>query len=150
MNGALKLKAGDAEDLEVLSARLQDAVGRLKDFVWLPKERRFAALLNRFRWEEAGGGNAKDKGSRVQAALRFDGVSRVQSQNVKLGAPQAVVSLLAIRFMPKGAEDPGGVIELTLAGGGAFRLTVECIDAELADLTRPWAARAKPDHEDRA
>ena len=142
MSGALKLKAGDAEDLEVISARLQDAVGRLKDFVWLPKERRFAVLLNRFRWE------ARGPASRVQAALRFDGVSKVQSQNVKLGAPEAVVSLLAIRFTP--GEEPGGMVELTLAGGGAFRLSVECIDAELADLTRPWTARAKPDHKDQA
>lgn len=150
MKGALKLKAGDAEDLEVISARLQDAVGRLNDFVWLPRERRFAVLLNRFRWEEVKGQNPKDKGSRVQAALRFDGVSRVQTQNVKLGAPEAVVSLLAIRFTPKGGDDPGGMVELTLAGGGAFRLAVECIDAELADLTRPWTARARPAHEDRA
>ena len=142
MSGALKLKAGDAEDLEVISARLQDAVGRLKDFVWLPKERRFALLLNRFRWE------AKGPASRVQAALRFDSVSKVQSQNVKLGAPEAVVSLLTIRFTP--GEDPGGVVELTLAGGGAFRLAVECIDAELADLTGPWTARAKPAHKDQA
>ena len=148
MSGALKLKASDAEDLEVISARLQDAVGRLKDFIWLPKERRFAVALNRFRWEDAKGQN-RDKGTRVQAALRFDCVSRVQSQNVRLGAPEAVVSLLAIRFAPAGGEDPGGVVELILAGGGAFRLTVECIDAELADLTRPWAARAKPRHDDR-
>ena len=53
------------------------------------------------------------------------------------------MSLLAIRFTPLGEGDPGGMIELILAGGGAFRLTVECIDAELADLTRPWAARGK-------
>ena len=41
------------------------------------------------------------------------------------------------------------MIELVLAGGGAFRLTVECIDAELADMTGAWAAqrRGKPDHE---
>ena len=39
------------------------------------------------------------------------------------------------------------LIELVLAGGGAFRLTVECIDAELADMTSAWAARGKPDHE---
>ena len=144
MSGRIKLKAGDAEDLEIISARLQDAVGRLKDFVWLPKERRFVALLNRFRWEQV-----KGQGTRVQAALRFDGVSKVQSQKVKLGAPDAIVSLLALRFTPLGEGDPGGMIELILAGGGAFRLTVECIDAELADLTRPWAARAKPDHKDK-
>ena len=136
----LKLKAADAEDLEILSARLQDAAGKLKDFVWLPKQRRFAALVNRFRWEDA-------KPTRVRAGLHFDGVLSVQSQNVKLGAPDAVVSLLAIRFQSNGGEDPAGVIELVLAGGGAVRLTVECIDAELADLTGPWAARARPNHD---
>lgn len=148
MSGALKLKAADAEDIEMISARLQDGIGRLKDFVWLPRERRFAVALNRFRWEAAK--DQRDKGTRVRAALRFDGVSKVQSHNVKRGAPDALVSLLAIRFTPAGGDDPGGTIELTLAGGGAFRLTVECIDAELADLTRPWTARAKPDHKDQA
>lgn len=82
--------------------------------------------------------------------MRFDGVANVQSQYIKRGAPDAIISLLAIRFTPGGEGDPGGMVELTLAGGGAFRLTVECIDAELADLTRPWAARGKPSHEDRA
>lgn len=144
----MKLAAGDAEDLEILSARLQDAVGTLKDFAWLPKQRRFAAVVNRYRWEDA-----KGRGTRVRAGLHFDSVLKVQSQNVKLGAPGAMVSLLAIRFTPNapadGGEDPGGVIELVLAGGGAIRLTAECIDAELADLTGPWAARGRPRHEDR-
>jgi hypothetical protein len=143
MSKCLRLKAVDREDLEVLSARTQDAVGRLKDFAWLPKERRFAAVLNRFRWEEG------KKPTRVRSALRFDGVSKVQSRNVKLGAGDAVVSLLAIGFTPNGGEDPGGVIELVLAGGGAVRLSVECIEAELTDLTGPWAARGRPRHEDR-
>jgi len=142
MSGLLKLAAADAEDLEMLSARSQDAVGKLKDFAWLPKQRRFVALVNRFRWEEA-----KGPGTRVQAVLRFDSVSKVQSVNVKQGAPDAVVSLLAIKFIPASESDPAGIIELALAGGGTIRLTVECIDAELADQTAPWAARAKPDHE---
>jgi hypothetical protein len=99
----------------------------------------------RYRWEDANRGN----GSRVRAGLHFDGVLKVESQNVKRGAPDAVVSLLAIQFTPDGdAENPGGLIELQLAGGGGFRLTVECIDASLRDLTGPWAAIARPDHED--
>jgi hypothetical protein len=145
MTGLLKLAAADAEDLEMLSARLQDAVGKLKDFAWLPKQRRFAAMVNRYRWEDV-----KGPGTRVRAVLRFDSVSKVQSVNVKQGAPDAVVSLLAIKFIPDGEGDPAGVIELALAGGGTIQLTVECIDAELADQTGPWTARAKPSHEDRA
>ncbi len=145
MTKKLKLTAADAEDLQMLSARLQDAAGKLKDFVWLPKQRRFAVLLNRFRWEDA-----KGPATRVRAALRFDGVSKVQSFAVKQGAPDAVVALLAITFTPNGEGDPAGTVELVLAGGGAIRLAVECIDAELADQTGPWAARARPSHEDRS
>ena len=140
----LKLAAGDAEDLEVLSARLQDAVFKLKDVSWQPKQRRFAAVVNRLQWEAGGK-------TRVRAGLHFGGVLKVQSSHVKLGADEAVVSILALRFAPNGAKeneeaDPGGVIEIVLAGGGAIRLTVECIEAELADMTAPWAARATPDH----
>jgi hypothetical protein len=136
----LRLAAADAEDLEILSARLQDAAGKLKNFTWLPKKRRFAALLNRLQWEEGGK-------TRVRAGLHFDGVLKVQSSKVKLGAGEAVVSLLALRFEPAGGDDPGGVVEIVLAGGGAIRLTVECIDAELADITGPWAALGVPDHD---
>jgi DUF2948 family protein len=136
----LRLVAADAEDLEVISARLQDAVLKLKDVAWQPKKRRFAAVVNRLQWEEGGK-------TRVRAGLHFDGVLKVQSSKVKLGAGEAVIALLAARFTSNGGEDPGGVIELVLAGGGAIRLTVECIDAELSDLTAPWAARGTPDHD---
>lgn len=137
----LRLAAQDGEDLEVLSARLQDAVAKLKDMVWLPKKRRFAVLVNRLQWEEGGK-------TRVRAGLHFDGVLKVQSSQVKLGLSEAVVSILAVRFTAAGSEDPGGEIEIVLAGGGAIRLTVECLDAELADITGPWAAIATPDHGD--
>lgn len=136
----LRLVAADAEDLEIMSARLQDAVLKLKDVAWQPKKHRFAAVVNRLQWENGGK-------SRVRAGLHFDGVLKVQSSKVKLGAGDAVIDLLAVRFTPNGGEDPGGLVELVLAGGGAIRLTVECIDAELVDLTAPWAARATPDHD---
>jgi hypothetical protein len=136
----LRLAAGDAEDLQILSARLQDAVLKLKDVSWQPKKRRLAAVVNRLVWEKGGK-------TRVRAGLHFDSVLKVQSHKVKLGADEAVIALLAATFTPNGGEDPGGVVELVLAGGGAIRLTVECVEAELADLTQPWAARGTPDHE---
>jgi hypothetical protein len=141
----MKLAAADREDLEIISARLQDATALLKNIAWLPKQRRFAALFNRYRWEDA---KHDGKGTRVRAGLHFECVTKVESRNIKRGAPDAVVSLLAITFTPAGNDDPGGVIELLLAGGGAFRLSVECIDAELSDLTGPWEARGRPRHED--
>jgi len=139
----MKLVAADTEDLEILSARLQDAVGKLKEFAWLPRQHRFACVLNRYRWEETAGA----RGSRVRSGLKFDGVLDVKSQNIKRGAPEAVVSLLAIKYTGNPELDPGGVVELLLAGGGVIRLNVECIDVELSDLTGPWEARARPSHD---
>ena len=140
----LTLAAEDGEDLDIISARLQDAVAPLKDLVWLPKSRRFAALFNRFKWED---GRAKTD-LRVRSLLHFDDVLSAQSKGLKRGAPDAVVSLLAIRFTPKETEDPGGTVELVFAGGGSIRLEVECIDAGLSDVSGDWAARGRPDHDE--
>jgi len=140
---ALTLAAQDGEDLEIISARLQDAVAKVGDLKYLPKARRFAGVFNRFQWE-----NGKPGNLRVRSGLHFDGVLSVKSKNIKLGAPGAVLSLLAIRFTPKGEGDPSGTVELTFSGGGVMQLDVECLDAALADMTGPWAARGRPSHEE--
>ena len=139
----LVLAAADADDLETISARLQDAVGQVKDLVYLPKSRRFAGLFNRFKWESAGARS----GTRIRAGLHIEGVLSAKSCKMRTSNPDAVASLLAIRFHPSGGEDPGGVIELVFSGGGVLKLDVECIDVELADLSGEWAARGRPVHE---
>jgi hypothetical protein len=139
----LVLAAEDAADLEAISARLQDAVTRVKDLVHLPRTRRFAGVFNRFKWESPG----RHSGRRVRAGLHIDGVLSAKCFRLKPDRPDAVASLLAIRFQPKGGEDPGGFIELLFAGGGTLRLEVECISAELCDLSGEWAARRRPVHE---
>ncbi len=136
----LRLIAQSEDDLPVLSAALQDAAGQLGDFVYEPKARRFTIALNRFRWEAV----KARRGERVRAALQISSVLEASSQRLRQGAPDAVVSLLAMTFEP--GEAPGGVLLMTFAGGGALRLTVECIDVTLADVSAPWAAARRPDH----
>jgi hypothetical protein len=138
------LAAEDAEDLGIISAQLQDAVAQVKDFVWLPKSRRFAAVVNRFKWEAAL--KRRSDNLRVRSRLVFDSVSSVKSFRIKHD-PDAVADLLAIRFTGRGDEDPSGIVELVFAGGGAIRLEVECIDASLTDVSSEWAALGRPDHE---
>jgi hypothetical protein len=142
------LAAQDAEDLEILSAKLQDAVARVGDLVWLPKQRRFAGLFNRFKWEAAEERKGNGDNLRVRAGLHIDAVLSAKSSNILRGAPEAVLSLLAIRFDPKGGEDPGGTIHMQFSGGGAIRLEVECIDAGLEDVSGDWAALGRPAHPD--
>ena len=137
----LRLIAHDEEDLKILSAHLQDAVVKMGEIAYLPQSRRFAMVLNRYCWEE----NAvKRAGLRMRAGLHFDGVLKVQVQNLRQDAPDAVLELLAVAFTP-GAEGAGS-IALSFAGGGKIRLEVECIDAALTDLAGPWPAAARPEH----
>ncbi len=143
----LILAAEDEEDLQVISARLQDAVAKVQDLVWLPRAGRFAALFNRFKWEEAERKNGKGDNVRVRAGLYFDRVRSVKSAKITRANPDAVVALLAIRFTAAGDDDPAGVVELIFAGGGTIRMDVECIDAGLSDVSGEWAALRRPLHD---
>ncbi len=141
----LRLMAGDEEDLGVISACLQDAVGKLGDMAWLPDERRFVLVVNRFVWECAGERRAGPF-VRVRAGLHFDDVKAAQFQHLRTEAKEAVVELLAIRF--EAAADGEGVLVLDFAGGGALRLEVESVNAYMSDISEPWRTRAKPIHEE--
>ena len=147
--GSLKLLALDPEDLTVLAAHLQDAVGVIGDLAYLPRERRFVAILNRYDWAKAVAGEATGKGERRRAALRIERVLKAQVQGIDLTHKGEVVSVLTAQFEPEGnpEETPGGLLTLLLAGGGAIRLQVECIEAVLEDLGPVWAARGAPDHD---
>lgn len=148
----LKLIAFDSEDLAVLSAHLQDAVVRVDEMMYLPREKRFVALASRFDWAAAMGAGAEMRKSlrRRRAALRFERVEAAKVQGIDLRAGKGVLSLLAIQFAPAGQDDPAGVIVLTFSGGAAIRLEVECIEAELKDLGAAWRARGLPQHPERA
>ena len=141
----LRLMAGDEEDLGVISACLQDAVAKLGDFAFLPDERRFAFVANRFLWE-CGGASLAGPFARVRVGMHFDDVKAAQFQHLRTDAKDSVVELLAVRF--EAGEDGGGAVMLDFAGGGAVRLEVESVNAYMSDISDPWRARAKPSHED--
>ena len=143
----LKLVALDEEDLGVIAAHLQDAVMRLDGIVFLPEEKRFALVLNRFDWVQFLAGGKSDAGANVRrrTALRFEHVSAVQQQHIAQQAAGTVLSLLTIAFQP--TEAPAGQITLIFAGGAAIRLMVDCIEAELRDLGGAWSAANRPDHD---
>src|SRR4029453_5385423 len=65
----LKLQAIDEEALAVLSAHIQDAVLKVGDLPYLPKEKRFAIAMNRFGWEVD---DHQDVHQRRRSALVFD------------------------------------------------------------------------------
>lgn len=143
----LRLMAVDAEDLQVMSALLQDAVFPASEMSWTPADRRFAILLNRFRWEDAQGASERRRDfERVQSVLVIEDVQGVQSQGVKKGDADTILSLLSIVF--EAAENGSGRVVFNLAGDGAIACEVDALEAVLKDVTRPYIApsRKAPSH----
>lgn len=140
----LNLGALDAGDLEVISSLAQDAVFPMSEMTWRAGERRFALLLNRFRWEDDG--RDRHGPERVRSLLVVDNVLRVASQGIDRHEKDMILSLLAIAFEP--GQDGAGHVLLTLAGDGAIRLEVEALEVTLKDVTRPYGAPSgkAPDH----
>jgi hypothetical protein len=138
----LKLVALDKEDIEIMSAHLQDAVVKAADVHWRPSEKRLVIALNRFDWEAAH--RAAPEFRRRRAALRFDRVSACKCRNCTAAEKDQVLNLLAVSF--EETDQPAGVITLTFSGGAALRLEVECLEAELADLGPVWVTECCPAH----
>ena len=134
----LRLLAEDAEDLPVIASATQDAVCRIGDIVFESKARRLTISMNRYRWEGPGG-------ERVRAALQIGGVLGVKARRLRRTAKDAVLELLSLDFTP--GEAPGGVLTFQFAGDGDLAVTVECVDAILADLSEPWSTPRRPTHE---
>lgn len=131
----LRLLAEDADDLQIMSAALQDAIVHPAEIVWDRRGRTLTIELSRFCWECGG--------TRVRAAMQFGDVLSVQSRRLPRGEG-VPLELLAMDFLPLDA--PGGVVVLMFAAGGDLKIEVECLDAVVTDLSERWPARAAPAH----
>ncbi|MET3662695.1 DUF2948 family protein [Aquamicrobium ahrensii] len=139
----LRLIALDEQDLNVISAHVQDAVMKVRDLQYLPDERRFVLAMNRFAWERKSGFLRK-KNERRQSVLHFDRVLGAKAAGIARDKPDEVLSLLAVSFVA--TDKPAGIVELVFSGGGAIMLDVECVEARLADTGGVWQASSRPAH----
>jgi hypothetical protein len=139
--GPLRLRALDGDDLTVISALVQDAVVTVGEVGYLRRHRRFAALVNRFRWE----GPTRTP-ERVRSMLVIENVTAVRSQGVDPRDKDTVLSVLSLGWEP--GEDGTGRILVTLAGDGLLAVEVEALEVLLQDVTKPYVApsRKAPSH----
>ncbi len=134
----LRLLAMDSEDLRVISALVQDSVFPASEMKWDVRARRFAILLNRFRWEISASTGRRKNYERVQSVLVVEDVMKVASTGIDRKDKDLVLSLLAITFEP--GPDGTGRVLLALAGDGDIALDVETLEVKLKDVTRPYVA----------
>jgi hypothetical protein len=143
----LKLRAEDEADLTVLSSVLQDALVPVGDLVYLPDEKRFVMMANRFVWEECTDvtlppeSASKEVYHRVHCGVCFETVTAVKKRGIEQGDGARVLELLALK-------PDGRAIELLFAGGAAIRLETERLFAHVADVDEPWPTQWRPRHPD--
>ena len=157
----IKLRARDAEDMAVIAAWLQDALVPVVDMAYLPREKRFVMVVNRFCWENSPAGappqpvepvaaeaegdasftDADDRPPyRVNCGLCFDRVRAVKLRGFELRQKDQILNLLTIETRPR-------EIVLHFSDDAAIRLEVGMIACHLEDLGEPWPTRWRPDHD---
>lgn len=142
----LKLSALDVEDLNVISAHMQDAVILIGDMKFLPARHQFVIVANRFDWEQVqNGAKGTESFKRRRTGLHFNRVLTAKAQGINQKREDGVLELLSITF--EETEAPSGNITLALAGGGTLLLSVECIEVQMSDLGVEWPTKNKPEHD---
>jgi hypothetical protein len=138
----LKLKALDSEDLQVISAALQDSLVAVRDIAWMAQEKQFALVANRFRWEAVP--DAEGAWSRCHTVLGFSEIGAVRHADMPLSEPDRILGLLAIES--EEAEGGGVIVRLRFADGRMIRLEAPRLLCHIEDVGEPWPTRFRPDH----
>ena len=137
-NNFTNILAIDFLDLDIISSMIQDCIVLRENITYLPKQRAFILLVNRFKWEE------KDKYQRIYSIIRFQGVLKVKTKSLNLHNENLPLELLAINYH---TTETGLIhIYLNFAGGAIIDLEAECVECVLKDLSEPWKTNIIPDH----
>ena len=144
-DAALRLRALDRDDLQVIAACLQDALVPLREMAFMADERRFMAAFNRFQWERLTDPEDVAGLTLCQSVLRIDDVDAVQYRGLDGELDGIKFELLTIVAEP---EDKGGhKVTLLFAGDVALRLKVRDLMVSLQDFGEPWPADVAPHHD---
>ncbi|MGQ9371640.1 DUF2948 family protein [Azospirillum sp. A39] len=151
MSTPIRLRAEDEDDLRVVSACLQDAIVPIGEMCYVPDDKRFVLVVNRFKWETADGRRTDDGPTaedddlfpyeRTHCGVRFDGVERVRIRGIDLRDRRQILELL-------GLDVDGEDVLLHFAGGGCIRLEGRAWCCRVEDLGEPWPTASRPSHPD--
>ena len=133
---ALKLHAQSSDDIEMLSALLQDALIAGADMVFDKAENTFMLVANRYCWELQDAGQQM----RCMCGVKFGAIGAVRTRGMTADKTQ-FYNLLAIEY-DKAAQH----IMLVFSGGVGIQLEVSSIMIIVRDLAEPHPSFARPDH----
>lgn len=141
----LRLKAADPQDLAVLAACLQDARIPVREMVYMPAERRFAAAFIRYRRELLADPSSCVGLTERPSALTVDDVAEVKYRGLDPADLDRELVLLTI------ATEPGRRhlihVDLVFEGDVWIQLRTDAIRCRLEDFGEAVPCRRTPcDH----
>ena len=139
----IKLIGKSYEDLEVISAYVQDSIVAVKDIVFLEKNRIFIMIINRFMWENVEKGVFR-RNKRIRCAVKFEEVIKVESKNINQKNKNKPLECLAIKC--GSTFDETYKIKIFFAGDSIITIISEVIEVALHDLGKPWNVKHIPIH----
>lgn len=133
----LKLWAKDAEDIQIISAILQDSIVPLCDMTYRPEEKTFILVAQRLYKE-----TAKDTVcERICSAIDIRGAESVQTRNLDLA--QTAGQMLELLMM----QLEGNILTLLFAGDSRIRVQLSSWSLKLQDFGEPWPIACPPCHD---
>ena len=142
----LKLRAIAAEDIEVLSALLQDGLVAASDLHYQKDEASFVMVINRFCWEQADVGDSKTVPNRCLCGLKVAHVKQVSQRGLSEGGNQ-FYNLLSITYAEtKENKKALNRLTFTFSDGYGIRLAVDGLALVVQDIALPHPGLARPLH----
>ena len=140
----LNLTGKNEEDLNIISAYLQDSIVLTKDITFLKKNKSFIMMANRFMWEDVEKGLFRDA-KRIRTAIKFENVINVKSKNISQRNTSKALEFLAMKCDIN--DNYNKKIKIFFAGNSAIFLILEAIEIVMNDLGEPWNVKSIPKHE---
>ena len=139
----LKLIGKNIEDLKTISAYCQDSIIKIRDLVYLKKNKIFIMMLSRFMWEDVEKGIFRSY-KRIKSVLKFNFVESVLAKNINQKQKNRSLELLAI----KTSHNQNNLYEINLifSGNSIIMLKSEEIDVMIDDQDFFWKVKYSPKH----
>jgi len=148
----LKLRATDAEDLQIISAMLQDALVAPGDMQFVADKKSFVLAANRFRWELAAAANGHGReqpDERVGCGVTFANVARVRRRGIDRKRRDGFLNLLAIELSePADGRRDGVDVLILFAGDKALLVETSGLLCQMEDFGESYPTQWRPSHDE--
>ena len=145
----LKLRAAAAEDVEIISALLQDGLIAANDLHYQKDAANFVMVINRFCWEQTDDTDLETHPNMCLCGLKVAHVKQVSQRGLSAGTNQ-FYNLLSITYEETNEnEKMVNRLTFTFSDGYGIRLTVDKLVLIVQDIAVPHPGLARPQHSKR-